>query len=186
MFSTKRKMLQSTQPGNKQDRLEKYNEIQLRNPLLNHCQIEADKKNSHDISVKPVKWNLFHNCSFIWSCLAHMFRHRSKNRMQESSRIIKKIRYCFVVILLFADKSVTPHSVIKSGFSLTPRIHGGRQADPGQFVYQVSLRKVWPMPKKIFQSLHYCGGTLISDRYEQVNCILFADFLTYLGHAILM
>lgn len=81
----------------------------------------------------------------------------------KSSLTIKKVRYCFALIVL-VNGSVSQNLLPKNGFSLTPRIHGGLQADPGQFSYQVSLRKVWPMPFKTFRSLHYCGGTLISNR----------------------
>lgn len=78
--------------------------------------------------------------------------------------IIKIVPYSFALILL-VNKSVSHNIPIKNDYSLTPRIHGGLQAESaGQFSYQVSLRLVWSMPFKTFQSQHYCGGALISDR----------------------
>lgn len=65
--------------------------------------------------------------------------------------------FLFATMLFVSVASATFRNRLK------PRIHGGVQADIGQFPYQVSIRKCSLSPGNIMRTTPYCGGALISD-----------------------
>lgn len=87
--------------------------------------------------------------------------------MKKITIFINKLHYYLTLILLI-DKSMSHPFLMKNVHNLIqPRIHGGLQADPHQFSYQVSLRRAEPSflnHIKFIRTTHYCGGALISDR----------------------
>lgn len=87
--------------------------------------------------------------------------------MKKNTFVINKLHYTLILILL-VDKSVSHSVLMKSVRNLIqPRIANGLQANPHQFSYQVSIRRVDHGRMNDItqmQPKHYCGGSLISDR----------------------
>lgn len=116
--------------------------------------------------------------SFAQSVLFRLCRRRQIKNLYKMKKtiIINKLHYYLTLILLI-DKSVSHPFFMKNVHNLIqPRIHGGLQADPHQFSYQVSIRRVEPSFTnniKIVRTSHYCGGALISDRYVNFERLIF-------------
>lgn len=92
--------------------------------------------------------------------------------MRKNTITINKLHY-YLTLILLVDKSVSHAFIMKNVHSfMQPRIHGGRQADPHQFSYQVSIRRLEPSAKNQIEMkriTHYCGGALISDRWHKYD-----------------
>lgn len=74
--------------------------------------------------------------------------------------VLGSIAIALVALLVIVEAEVTGESA--------ERVFGGARAAPGQFPYQVSIRRPFPTT----HGRHFCGGALISNRFvlTTANC----------------